>query len=49
MLDEAAGLRKKEEEVAPQALQQGTAEVASWNKKKVWQWVELAGMSCVHI
>ena len=35
LLDEACGLRKKEELVPAQGLQQGTAEVASWNKKRV--------------
>ena len=34
-MDEACGLRKKEEVFTPAQLQQGTAEVASWNKKKV--------------
>ena len=34
-MDEACGLRRKEETVLPPKLQKGTAEVASWNKKKV--------------
>ena len=35
-MDEVCGLRKKEEVVVPADLHQGTAEVASWNRKKVW-------------
>lgn len=34
-MDEVCGLRKKEEVMVPADLHQGTAEVASWNKKNV--------------
>lgn len=32
-MDEACGLRKKDETIVPTQLQEGTAEVASWNKQ----------------
>ena len=32
-MDEACGLRKKDEAIVPTQLQEGTAEVASWNKQ----------------
>ena len=35
LLDEAAGIKKSEKPVLPQAVQEGTAEVASWNQKRV--------------
>ena len=35
LLDEASGVKKNEQPVLPAVVQQGTAEVASWNKKKV--------------
>ena len=35
LLDEASGVKKNEQPVLPAVVQQGTAEVASWNKKRV--------------
>ena len=35
LLDEAAGVKKNEQPILPVGVQQGRAEVASWNKKKV--------------
>ena len=35
LLDEAAGVKVNEQPVLPLSLQQGTAEVASWNKRRV--------------
>jgi len=34
LLDEAAGMKKNEQPVIPPVVQQGTAEVATWNKKR---------------
>lgn len=44
-MDEACGLRKKEESFVPADLHQGTAEVASWNKRKVGLNIGLLGFS----
>ena len=35
LLDEAAGVKLNEQPILPPGVQQGTAEVASWNKRKV--------------
>ena len=35
LLDEAAGMKLNEQPVLPPGVQQGTAEVASWNKRRV--------------
>ena len=35
LLDEAAGMKVNEKPILPPSVQQGTAEVASWNKRRV--------------